>query len=335
MPLLRTVLTGGLRAAVGILETFGAKGARWEWKKRSWEQALEGRLAHWENVGRGVSAPLRMCPSCRTLVERSVSTCPSCGGSMRGVAGGGAGRAIALLVPGSPSMSAVLITACVAMMLLEAAVGAGGERSALQALFSPGGETIWLLGSKFTPSILAGEYWRLVTANYLHGGLLHLGMNCFGLVILGPLIERGFGWRKFFLIYTVTGVSGFVLSAALWPRANSVGASAALFGLLGFAFVFSRFRASRSARALSEQLLQQLLYGVAMFFIPGIDNLAHLGGAAAGAILALFVDPTEPRTRAGAAWLWFLTLAAFAVTFGSFALMAMAYPGHLAELQAE
>lgn len=333
MPLLRTVLTGGLRAAIGLLETFGARGPRWEWKKRSWTQALEERLAHWENVGRGVSAPLRMCPSCRTLVERSVSTCPSCGGSMRGVAGGGIGRALALVVPGAPSLGALIITANVAMAAVVAILGAGDDRGAFGALLSPPGTTLWLLGAKWTPSILGGEWWRLVTANYLHGGLLHLAMNSLGLVVLGPLIERGFGWRKFFIIYTVSGIAGFVLSGWWRPGTLSIGASGALYGLLGFAFVFSRFRASVHARALSDQLMQWLLYGVAMFFIPGIDSIAHLGGAAAGAGMALFVDPTEPRTPAGRAWLWAWTIAAFAITFGSFAAMMLAYPGNLAELQ--
>lgn len=339
MPLLRTVLTGGLRAAIGILETLGARGPRWEWKKRSWEQSLEARLAHWENVGKGVSAPLRMCPACRTLVERSVGTCPSCGGSMRGVAGGGVGRALALVVPGAPSMSAILITANVAMavvatILNPSAAGGAGGGGALGGLFSPSGATLWLLGAKWTPSILDGEWWRLITANYLHGGLLHLGMNSLGMVTLGPLIERSFGWRKLFLVYTASGVAGFVLSGWWRPGTLSIGASGALYGLLGFAFVYSRFRASAGARALSDQLLQWLLYGVAMFFIPGIDSIAHLGGAAAGAAIALFIDPTEPRTPLGRAWLWGLTLVALAITFGSFALMALAYPANLAGLQA-
>ncbi|HUD71932.1 MAG TPA: rhomboid family intramembrane serine protease, partial [Dongiaceae bacterium] len=237
--------------------------------------------------------------------------------------------------PGSPSMSAVIITANVGMMILTATLGAGEEGGPMKALLSPPGVTLWLLGAKWAESIAAGEVWRLVTANYLHGGLVHLALNSLGMVTLGPLIERGFGWRKFFLIYTVTGIAGFALSDWWRPGALSIGASGALYGLLGFAFVFSRFRASLHARALSNQLLQWLLYGVAMFFIPGIDSIAHVGGAAAGAALALVVDPTEPRTRAGEAWLWFLTIAAFAVTFGSFAMMALSYPGHLAELQGQ
>jgi rhomboid protease GluP len=276
-----------------------------------------------------------MCPACRTLVERSVGTCPSCGGSMRGVAGGGIGRALTLLVPGSPSLSALLVTANVGMSILVAVLGAHGEGGVMSALFKPPVVTLYLLGAKWTPSIVAGEVWRLVTANYLHGGLIHLGFNSIALVQLGPLIERGFGWRKFFLIYTVTGIAGFALSALFRPDVPSIGASGALYGLLGFAFVFARFRASRGARALADQLGQWMLYGVAMFFIPGIDSVAHVGGAVAGALLALFVDPTEPRTRTGEAWLWALTAAAFAITFGSFAAMAIAYPGHLAELRGQ
>jgi len=331
MPLLRTVLSGGLRAALGILETFGARGPRWEWKKRSWTQALEERLAHWENLGRAVRAPVRMCPACRMLVERSVATCPSCGGSMRGVAGGGVGRALSLVVPGAPSVSVVIVTVNVVMLLVTAIITAADSEGGLfGAIWSPSGVVLWVLGSKWTESIVEGEVWRLVTANYLHVGIIHLGLNSLGLVSLGPLVERSWGARKFFLIYTATGVAGFALSALVRPRIYSVGASAALYGLLTFAFVFGRYRSGPAGRAFSAQLGQSLLYMVAMFFIPGIDNLAHIGGAAAGAILALFVDPTEPRTPLGRAWLWALTIAGVAITVGSFAAMVITYPEHLA-----
>lgn len=333
MPLLRTVLTGGLRAAIGISEALGARGPRWEWKKRAWEQALEARLAHWENVGRGVAAPLRMCPSCRQLVERSLSTCPACGGSMRGVAGGGVGRALGLVVPGAPSVSSILLTANVVFLMVTVAIATRFGANVLGALWSPPGEILWLLGSKSTESILAGEVWRLLTANFLHGGVLHLGLNSLGLVSLGPLIERSWGARKFFLIYITTGVAGFALSAWFMPGANSIGASAALYGLLAFAFVFARFRSSARGRAIASQLGQSLLYMVAMFFVPGIDNVAHVGGAVAGALLALVVDPTEPRTPLGRAWLWTLTVLALAATVGGFILVAAHYPEHLEELR--
>jgi rhomboid protease GluP len=326
MALLRSILTGGLRLSITLLETLGARGTRWEWRKRAWEQALEERLAHWENLGRGVRTTLRMCPACRTLVERGGSTCPACGASLRGVPHGGMGRAVGLLVPMAPSMSSLILTANVAMAVLVAAVGPVSDAGVLGGLLSPAPVTLALLGGKWVPLIRDGETWRLVTANYLHGGLLHLVLNSFALVTLGPLIERSFGWRKFFVLYTVSGISGFLVSAWWRPDVLSIGASGAIYGLLGFAVVYGRFRSGPAGRAISEHLMRWLMYGLFMFFIPHIDSAAHVGGLIPGALLGLVLDPREPRTRAGEAWLWVVTGAAIVVTLGSFAAMAMAYP---------
>jgi rhomboid protease GluP len=333
MAFIRSFLTGALGLVITLLETLGARGTRWEWRKRAWTQALELRLAHWENLGRGVRSTLRMCPSCRSLIEQSGAICPACGASMRGVPHGGVGRAARLLTPVAPTMTAGILSANVVLAILVAAVGsridAGGG---LDGLFSPSPLTLVLLGGKWVPLMLAGEVWRLVTANYLHGGLLHLVLNSFALVTLGPLIERSFGWRKFFVLYTVSGIAGFVVSSWWRPDVLSIGASGAIYGLLGFAVVFGRFRSGPAGRAISDQLMRWLMYGLLMFLIPGIDSAAHVGGLIPGAILGLVLDPGEPRTRAGEAWWWIVTAAAVVVTIGSFAAMAMAYPVNLARL---
>jgi len=330
MALLHSILTGGLRFVITLLETLGARGTRWEWRKRAWEQALESRLAHWENLGRGVRTTLRMCPSCRTLIDQGGSTCPACGASMRGVAHGGVGRAVGLLVPSAPSMSVVILSANVAMTIVVAVLGSSTGDGGLGGLFSPSPLTLVLLGGKWVPLIAAGEIWRLVTANYLHGGLLHLVMNGFALATLGPLIERSFGWRKFFVLYTASGISGFLVSSFWRPGVLSIGASGAIYGLLGFAVVFGRFRSGPAGRAISDQLMRWLMYGLLMFLIPGIDSAAHVGGLIPGALLGLVLDPGEPRTRAGTAWLWALTALTLVVTIGSFVAMAIAYPLNVA-----
>lgn len=325
-------MTRSLDAAIALLEALGARGTRWEWKKRSWRQGLEARIASWENLERGVRTRMRMCRSCRALVEGNVRTCPECGASMRMIPRVGFSRVLRLLLPGTTSASIILVSANVGMSLLVLALWGTGGGSGLASLLSPPGKALFLLGAKWTPSILGGEVWRLVTANYLHGGLIHLLFNCYALMVLGPLIEEAFGWRKFFVIYTVTGIAGFTVSALFRPGALSIGASGAIFGLLGFAFVFGRYRGGPSARAISEQLMRWLLFGVVMFLIPGIDSFAHVGGAVAGAALAMFVDPEEPKTPAADAWLWLLVGAALVVTVGSFGAMALSYGANLRAL---
>jgi rhomboid protease GluP len=328
-------LSGGLDAAIALLDALGARGVRWEWKKRTWKQALEDRLARWENLERGVRVRMKMCRACRALVEGRPSRCPSCGASLRGIEGGGVGRLLGLLLPslGGGSLTMVLVSANVAMSLLVLLLWGSGEWSgSLFGLLAPSREALFLLGAKYAPAIRAGEVWRLVTANYLHGGIIHLVFNSIALLNLGPLIESAFGWRKLFLIYTTAGVAAFAVSTVVRPGALSIGASGAIFGLLGFAVVFGRYRAGPSARALSDHLMRWLMFGLFMFFVPGIDSAAHVGGLIPGAALGLFLEPGEPRSRAGEAMLWLVTGIALLATFGSFALMALAYPANLARL---
>jgi rhomboid protease GluP len=329
-------LTGGLDALISLLDALGARGVRWEWKKRAWKQALEERVAGWENLERGVRTRMKMCRACRTLVEDNPARCPSCGASLRGIEGGGAGRLLRMLLPSiGGSLSMALVSANVLMSLLLLALwGSEGGGGGMFGLLAPPLKALFLLGAKHAPSILSGEIWRLVTANFLHGGLIHLVFNSIALMNLGPLIEAAFGWRKLFVLYMTTGVSAFIVSTAVNPtsRILSVGASGAIFGLLGFAIVYGRYRAGPSARALSNQLLRWLMFMLFLFFIPQIDHAAHIGGLIPGAVMGLFLDPGEPKTPAGDRALWLATGIALLVTFGSFALMALAYPANLARL---
>ena len=327
------LLTGVLEGFLWTLEALGARGSRWEWRKRAWRQAVERRIAAWENLSRGLRTRMRMCRACRTLVEGGARTCPACGASLRGVPGGGLGRMARLLLPGTGSLTIVLVSVNIALSLVAWALWGDATSSGFLGLLSPPSQALYLLGAKWTSAIASGEVWRLITASYLHAGLLHLLFNCYALMNLGPLIEESFGWRKLFLIYTVSGVLAFAASTVLKPRSLSVGASGALFGLLGFAIVFGRYRAGHVGRAISDHLIRWLLLGVVMFLIPGIDSAAHLGGLGCGAVLGLFVDPEEPRTPAGEAWLRFLTAAAILLTVGSFALMARSYAANAAALR--
>jgi rhomboid protease GluP len=267
-----------------LLDLLGARGTWWEWRKRLWRRRLEERLD-------------------RGLV-----------------------RSAAELIPAQRVATTLLISANVGMMLLVLALrGVGEGRAGLFGLLSPSGEALFDFGAKWGPAIHAGQLWRLLTASYLHGGLVHLLFNSFALASLGPLIEEAFGARRLFFLYTVTGVAAFAVSTLVSPYSLSIGASGAIFGLIGFAFVFGRYRGGAQGRMIADQLLRWILYGVVMFFLfPGIDNAAHFGGLAAGAVFGLVLHPGEPRDRAGRLLWDLLAGAALVVTLGSFVLMAMA-----------
>jgi rhomboid protease GluP len=161
------------------------------------------------------------------------------------------------------------------------------------------------LGAIVPPLVRAGEYWRLLTAMFLHGDgtirgdLLHLGMNLFALFQLGSLYEVMFGTRRFLIVYFVSGIAASITSY-LHNVGSSVGASGAIFGILG-AFIFSvwrspRWRHERAARGIVKQLLfwiaANLVIGAT---IPQIDLAAHLGGLVTGLLLgALLPHHTPP-----------------------------------------
>jgi len=274
-----------------------------------------------------------MCPDCRTLVQRRESHCPSCGASMSAVPSGGIGRLIAHLLPGRGTVTVFLITANVALSLLILMLWGTGTGGGLMGILSPPWYALYLFGSNYHEAVLHGEIWRLITSNYLHGGLLHLLFNCYALSVLGPLVEQSFGARKYFLIYATTGVCAMFVSAEIRQQGSSVGASGALFGLFGFAITYGYFRGGRSGRFVAEQLMRSLVYSAVMLFMPGIDNLAHLGGLVAGAGLGLVIPAGEPRSRLGDLALRLATWTAVLATLGAFLAAGLHYGANVEMLR--
>ena len=332
MRFLARILRDGFDLAMKVMGLVGFRGSRWEWKKTQWKMSLEAQLAAWEMTERGIRAPVRMCRSCRALVDRSLSVCTSCGASMAGVQGGGAKRLFAAILPQFSSLTAVLITLNVVLLLLPLVIwGARPAGGSLFAILCPTNVALFLFGSKFTPAIVEwGQVWRLVTAGFLHAGILHLLMNCYALSILGPLLEEAFGWRKLLFIYLVSDVVAFAVSTWFSPAALSVGASGPLFGLLGFGVIYGRFRGGQAGRLVSQQLMQWIIPAVFMLFLPGIDNAAHVGGFLAGAGLAMFIDPEGAVTTEGSRRRWtLLAMLSVLVLMGSFAAMIVTYGPNL------
>lgn len=174
-------------------------------------------------------------------------------------------------------------------------------------------QAIVALGALESEAVRAGEYWRLVSATFLHGSFEHLASNLIALFILGMVCEHAFGRGQFAVLYLTSGVAGSLLSL-LTAAGPSVGASGAIFGLQGAAIVlFRRYRARLLIRnrRIGVVLLVWAVYSIAGGIVrPYIDNAAHIGGAVAGALLARGLHPVvlEPMPPARAArvrrWLW-------------------------------
>lgn len=147
-----------------------------------------------------------------------------------------------------------------------------------------------------------GQYWRLLSAMFLHGGVVHLVVNLWALWQLGRLYEIMFGTKRFLSIYFVTGIVASITSLVrltLIGGGSSVGASGAIFGVLG-AFIFSirrspRWKNDRWARSIVQQLMFWIVVNIAIgFTVPQIDMAAHIGGVLTGLLLGATLPQKEP-----------------------------------------
>jgi membrane associated rhomboid family serine protease len=150
-------------------------------------------------------------------------------------------------------------------------------------------------GSVSRPEIADGEYWRLITAGFLHAGFLHLAFNMFALYVLGTMLEPAIGRLRFGLIYAVSLLAGSFGALLLEPNAPTVGASGAIFGLMGAAVVIMR---NRGVNPMESGLgLWIGLNLLITFTIPNISIGGHIGGLIGGAVAAALLFDLRDRVR--------------------------------------
>lgn len=161
-------------------------------------------------------------------------------------------------------------------------------------------------------AIAAGEWWRLLTPVLVHGSILHIGLNMYILYIYGPNVEQVFGTARFVAIFLITGFLASAFSFALPPLTRSVGASGAIFGIVGVlaVYLYKRRRSTFMAQYLRGMGLFIGINIVFGFLVPGIDNMAHLGGLVGGVLLGLGFDRGEATEARSPLGLQILTAAA-------------------------
>jgi membrane associated rhomboid family serine protease len=177
-------------------------------------------------------------------------------------------------LPRPRSVATAIIAVNIAVFVIDAVLRASGGSPSLLAA-----------GAMIPVLVAQGEWYRLVTAMFLHIGLFHLLLNCFAIYVFGGLVEQALGSARFLAIYLATGFAGSAASFAFGdPARAAVGASGAVFGLLGAWLVFNlRRRSLMLGRANVQWAL--MLIGINLVFgliIPRIDWLAHAGGLVAG-----------------------------------------------------
>ncbi len=166
--------------------------------------------------------------------------------------------------------------------------------------FSGGADTftlaIYLLGAKWGPAINGGQYWRLLMPIVLHGSFIHLAFNSYALYALGPQSERVYGRARFLAVYLLAGLGGSIASYVVAPEQLAIGASGAIFGLIGALAAMSYTMRSLIGPERADQQLRQLVGMAAVnlvlgFVMPSIDNSAHIGGLVVGALAGLALAP--------------------------------------------
>jgi len=222
----------------------------------------------------------RMCPHCRAFITVNDKTCPYCNEVVgpRSVERGSSSP-IGGLIPQVRFNTIIILVINFGLYLATSLYSMNSGRGSAMNLDA---QTLFDFGAMYAPAIRGGEWWRLVTAGFLHGGLLHILMNCWVLFDLGAQVEELYGASRMLVIYFVSNAFGFYVSSLVSRNSPSAGASAALCGLIGAMIALGLRDRSGLGAAIRAVYIRWLIYILLFSFLPGVDMAAHVGGLVGG-----------------------------------------------------
>jgi rhomboid protease GluP len=237
----------------------------------------------------------RMCPQCRAFITTDDKLCPYCNAEVapKPYVRRAPADAMGGLIPHARFITILIMLINTGMYVATVLRGGGAD---------PDLNTLSAFGAKFAPLIVQGQWWRLITAGFLHGGILHILMNMWVLFDLGAQVEEMYGPSRFLVIYLVSNVTGFLASMYLIPRVLSVGASAAIFGLIGAMIAMGVRDRSSYGSAIRSFYLRWAVYGLVLSLIPGTDWAAHIGGLAGGFLIGFLTGTPTTSTATERIW---------------------------------
>jgi len=295
---------------------------RWRYKLDRWRDSLAGIFRSQPQERRP-----RMCPACGTLVGSEARKCHECGANLT-FSLAAASRSLSGLLPTESPITYIIVglnfllfvVSLLATMRLSQESGGQG----LNLFGGINGLVLDRLGASRPLVLINGEWWRLVMAIFLHGGILHIAMNTWVLMDIGPQVEEVYGSARYLFLYVATGIAGFLASAITGHF--SVGASGALMGLIGLMLAITTRRGGAYMQMIRGQLIRWVVYILVLgFVVSGIDNAAHLGGLAAGFLLGRVMADREPMNATERKRAYVLGWAAGLVVVASFAAMLAHY----------
>ncbi|HEX7255175.1 MAG TPA: rhomboid family intramembrane serine protease [Gaiellaceae bacterium] len=212
-----------------------------------------------------------ICEDCMTFAPVGIR-CPDHSGAPQGTARVTQGMRRASFEGTGAVVTKAIVAINVGIYLMELALG--GQINGT-------GNRIYNEGVLYGPLVANGDWWRLFTSMFLHYGPVHLALNMLALWWFGAAVEQVLGRGRYLLLYLVSGLAGSAGALLFSPEALTVGASGAIFGILGAAFVLERQR----TYVLGGGALSIIVLNLAFtFFIPGISIGGHLGGLVGGAL---------------------------------------------------
>ena len=237
-----------------------------------------------------------LCPNCKKLISADESHCPHCG-----IARPGSrlkNNLFTRLFAGTDQIIKTIVFVNVGMYIISLLLGPWSSGFSLNplSLFSPSNRSLLLLGATGTvPIDRLHRWWTLISANYLHGGLLHILFNMIALRQIAPLVIREYGPHRMVILYILTGTIGFLVSY-LAGVALTIGASAAVCGLIGASLYYGKSRGGVYGQVIYRQIGAWAL-GIFIFglLVPSINNWGHGGGMVAGAMLGFLLGYEEKR----------------------------------------
>lgn len=207
------------------------------------------------------------------------------------------------------------------------------------SLIEPTGISLMKWGADFGPLTLTGDWWRTITCNFIHIGIMHLLMNMYALLYIGLFLEKIIGSRKVITAYILTGLFSALLSLMIHPETISAGASGSIFGLYGIFLSNLIFN-----HKMEQNQRKSLLYSIGIFVVynlllgakeEGIDNAAHIGGLVSGIVLGImyfFADKNESK-RASSSIQYFAELIFLFVFSALFMKQTQAVPSDFKEVR--
>src|SRR5690554_2530194 len=196
-----------------------------------------------------------------------------------------------------------------------------GDTLGIRTPYFNNAQLVLFSGMKVNELVAAGEWWRLVSSQFVHLDVMHIAFNAYGLYVLGPMVERFYGWKRFLTLYLASGTAG-ALASYYFVSAPSGGASGAIYGLVGVLLVFGvKYRhelPKRVSKALTMGMLPWVAFSIGIGFLDSLpmDNGAHLGGLFAGGFLVLITrsrlrpEPADKARRLGDKLAWAGTIIA-------------------------